>query len=35
MKSGVYVIKNKKTCKVYVGSSTNVDYRIWRHKHEL
>ena len=35
MKSGVYKIVNIVNGKLYVGSSTNVKYRLWRHTHEL
>jgi group I intron endonuclease len=35
MKSGVYRIVNVVNGKLYVGSSTDVKYRLWRHQHEL
>jgi group I intron endonuclease len=35
MKSGVYKIINITNNKLYIGSSTDVKYRLSRHKHEL
>ena len=35
MKAGVYKIVNVVNGKLYVGSSTDVKYRLWRHQHEL
>lgn len=35
MKSGVYQIINVVNGKLYVGSSTNVKYRLWEHRHNL
>lgn len=35
MKSGIYRIVNVVNGKLYVGSSTDVKYRLWRHRHEL
>jgi group I intron endonuclease len=35
LKSGVYRILNMVNGKSYVGSSTDVKYRLWRHRHEL
>jgi group I intron endonuclease len=35
MKSGVYRLVNVVNKKCYVGSSTNVHYRLWRHRKQL
>lgn len=35
MKSGIYRIVNRVNGKCYIGSSTDVRYRLWHHKHEL